>query len=273
MTSSAFLLSLALVCPVEEQASAAVEPGDGPDRPGGRPPWPGVAVLALSDAFESQVTGAPFSATLEFEFEQHLADGNRIVRAGSGRLARDARGRVRREQELPAIGPWPAAGRPPRTIIISDPVESVVYLLDPERRVAHRLPERRGGRSIDRASGRFQAAGETARESLGQCTIEGVTAEGTRTVHTIPAATVGSERPIEIVSERWYSPELKTVVRSVHSDPRLGETRFRLTAVERTDPDPALFRVPPDYAIGDPGDRPGRHAGRRPPPRASALRK
>src|SRR5262245_15000741 len=45
-------------------------------------------------------------------------------------------------------------------------------------------------------------------ENLGKQTIEGVEAEGTRTTITIPAGEIGNERPIEIVSERWYSPEL-----------------------------------------------------------------
>src|SRR5262249_28013557 len=55
-------------------------------------------------------------------------------------------------------------------------------------------------------------------------TIEVIEAEGTRTTVTIPAGEIGNERPIEIVSERWYSPELQLVVMTRHSDPRFGET-------------------------------------------------
>jgi len=47
------------------------------------------------------------------------------------------------------------------------------------------------------------------KEQLGKQIIEGVEAEGTRTTLTIPAGEIGNERPIEIVSERWYSPELQ----------------------------------------------------------------
>ncbi|HSK65178.1 MAG TPA: hypothetical protein VK893_15095, partial [Pyrinomonadaceae bacterium] len=58
------------------------------------------------------------------------------------------------------------------------------------------------------------------KEQLGKQVIEGVEAEGTRTTITIPAGEIGNDRPIEIVSERWYSPELQLVVMTRHSDPR-----------------------------------------------------
>jgi hypothetical protein len=65
------------------------------------------------------------------------------------------------------------------------------------------------------------------KEQLGKQMIEGVEAEGTRTTVTIPAGEIGNERPIEIVSERWYSPELQLVVMTKHSDPRSGETTYK----------------------------------------------
>jgi hypothetical protein len=88
-------------------------------------------------------------------------------------------------------------------------------------------------------------------ESLGKQTIEGIEAEGARTTITIPAGEIGNERPIEIISERWYSPELQTVVMTKHSDPRFGETVYRLTNISRTEPDASLFQVPADYKITD----------------------
>ncbi|MDX6611050.1 MAG: hypothetical protein QOD75_236, partial [Blastocatellia bacterium] len=70
-------------------------------------------------------------------------------------------------------------------------------------------------------------------ESLGKQTVEGVEAEGTRETKTIPAGEIGNERAIEIVDERWYSPELQTVIKTRHSDPRFGETVYRLTNINR----------------------------------------
>jgi len=94
------------------------------------------------------------------------------------------------------------------------------------------------------------AAGKNfVKESLGKQSIEGVDAEGTRTTITIPAGTIGNERPIEIVDERWYSPSLQTVVMTRHSDPRSGEVVYRLTNIDRNEPAHSLFEVPADYQL------------------------
>src|SRR5678815_1273856 len=87
------------------------------------------------------------------------------------------------------------------------------------------------------------------KENLGKQNIEGVEAEGTRTTVTIAAGEIGNERPIEIISERWYSPELQLVVMTRHSDPRTGETTYKLTNINRAEPAKSLFEVPSDYTI------------------------
>ena len=86
-------------------------------------------------------------------------------------------------------------------------------------------------------------------EKLGTQLIEGVSAEGTRTTVTIPAGEIGNERAIEIVSERWYSPELQVVVMTKHSDPRFGETVYKLTNINRVEQPKSLFEVPPGYTV------------------------
>lgn len=94
---------------------------------------------------------------------------------------------------------------------------------------------------------------EESKESLGKQSVEGVEAEGTRTTVTIPAGAIGNERPIQITSERWYSPELQLVVMTRHSDPRFGETTYRLTNINRADPDRALFEIPAGYTVREGG--------------------
>ena len=98
----------------------------------------------------------------------------------------------------------------------------------------------------------FRSRGNNAhevKEQLGKQIIEGVEAEGTRTTITIPAGEIGNERAIEIVSERWYSPELQLVVMTRHSDPRSGETTYKLTNINRTEPAKSLFEVPAGYTV------------------------
>lgn len=86
-------------------------------------------------------------------------------------------------------------------------------------------------------------------ESLGKQIIEGVNAEGTRTTQTLEAGAIGNDRPIQMVSERWYSPELQTVMMTRHSDPRTGDEVFKLTNVSRSEPSPVLFQVPAGYQV------------------------
>jgi len=106
-------------------------------------------------------------------------------------------------------------------------------------------------------------------ESLGKQMIEGVEAEGTRTVRTIPAGQIGNEQPIQIVSERWYSPELQVVVMTRSSDPRTGETTYRLTNINRAEPAATLFQVPSDYTVKE-AAAPFVRSLRRPAPPAPA---
>ncbi len=69
-------------------------------------------------------------------------------------------------------------------------------------------------------------------------------AQGTQTTYTIPAGEIGNEKPIIVSSERWFSPELHVVVYAKTSDPRAGETTYRLTNIKRGEPPAELFRAP-----------------------------
>ena len=109
------------------------------------------------------------------------------------------------------------------------------------------MPAEAGGGIVMEWHGTREGKAKT--ESLGKQNIEGVEAEGTRSTVTIPAGEIGNERAIEIVSERWYSPELQVVVMTRHSDPRNGETVYRLTNINRSEPAKSLFEVPSDYTI------------------------
>ncbi|CAN5319349.1 hypothetical protein BH10ACI2_BH10ACI2_07350 [soil metagenome] len=90
---------------------------------------------------------------------------------------------------------------------------------------------------------------DTKVEELGTRDFEGVSAQGTRKVTTIPAGAIGNERPIEIVYERWFSKELGLVVYSKNIDPRFGEQTYKLTNLVRAEPDPSLFALPTGYKV------------------------
>ena len=213
------------------------------------------------------VTAAPYTATATTESTQVLGDGNRIVNKTSGLVARDSQGRTRREADLHRIGPLQVDS--PKMVFINDPTKHTQYIFKPGGEATKVVRSEAGwsdGPEIINLHGagepgmrkkvmiRTQAgpgkamekesAEQVKNENLGTQTIEGVSAEGKRETVTIPAGEIGNERPIEIVSETWYSPDLHTVVLRKHSDPRFGETTFRLTEIKRNEPDASLFQPP-----------------------------
>lgn len=93
------------------------------------------------------------------------------------------------------------------------------------------------------------AKGETTREDLGEQAFDGVLAKGTRTTIVIPAGAVDNELPLRIVSEEWVSPELQVLLMTKHSDPRVGETTYRLANVVRAEPPRSLFEPPAGFTV------------------------
>src|SRR5262245_45665642 len=159
---------------------------------------------------------------------------------------------------LDSIGPFATTGEPAQMIFINDPVAGVRYILDQRNHTARKMarPSPKGtlkgdgvGEAPPPPPPPGNAPADVKTESLGKQTIEGIEAEGARSVITIPEGRIGNDRPIEIISERWYSPELQTVVLSKHNDPRFGESVYRLTNINRAEPAQTLFEVPADYKV------------------------
>lgn len=208
----------------------------------------------------------------------------KMYRDGDGRFRREGSGGAS-SGAIVSGGFLPSFGLHD-TISIYDPVEAVRYILTPSAKTARRFGNQNvltegavivNGQPLGEA---FKARIETEKsavkkaetriasnanivvmgnvamtnnagktESLGTKTFEGVEAEGKRTTTTIAAGTIGNEKPIEVVYERWYSKELDLTVYSRHYDPRFGEQTYRLTNISRSEPDRSLFVVPADYKV------------------------
>jgi hypothetical protein len=220
-----------------------------------------------------QIKGAPYTATAVTESTQVLSDGNRIVNKHSGLVARDSDGRIRREETMGRIGALKVGG--PNMIMIHDPVAKTATMLNPDNKTA-RVMNAPGMRGLHRKMEFMKKGeeplhremGEIKKELLGTQQIEGVTAEGTRITRTIPAGTIGNERPIDITVETWTSSDLHVLVLSKRSDPRFGDTTYRLTNIKRAEPDPSLFQVPSDFKTVKGGPEPMRMRRPGPPPAA-----
>jgi hypothetical protein len=224
------------------------------------PPPPPIDILGVQPLDFEVVTGLPFSAEAVTEMTQELRDGNRIEQRSTTTIARDAKGRVRREQALPLLGPV-MLDADVRLITISDPRARTVYLLDPMRRTVSKSTVPPPGPPRGRGEGprgeQPPFPPQIVSESLGARQIQGLRAEGTRQTVTIPPGVFGNVGPLNVISERWESPELKIVLESRRSDPRLGDVVYRVVRLQRGEPSPDLFAVPPDYTVVERPRRPG----------------
>ena len=241
----------------------------------------GIVTAVGGKMFGSPVQGAPYSATITNESVQTLADGNRIVQSSTGTTARDSHGRTRQDAPLPPIGNLSAANAP-HLVFIMDPVAQVSYTLNLTDKTAEKMsiPSAAPGPSAATAGARqvfvtqsgavqvpdapppppaiaivkslgSEEHAEVTTEDLGTETMEGLLVTGTRTTRTIPAGEIGNEKPISIVTEVWTSPDLKTIVYSKRSDPRMGEQTFKLANIVRAEPDASQFTVPADFKLTD----------------------
>jgi hypothetical protein len=167
------------------------------------------------------------------------------------------------------------SGKTHTLVTIADPVAGAHYLVDDEHKVARKMSLRShgGNASGAMAAGVFpekmkarmqqeEASGALKKESLGTQTINGVSAEWTRITRTIPAGEIGNDKAMQVVSERWYSPELQIVVKSTRSDPRFGTTTYTVTNIQKTEPDASRFTIPTDYTVKEGGPVAGRMHGR-----------
>lgn len=244
----------------------------------------GFATAGFEGMDASPVQGAPFCANISTEHTQQFADGNRIHTTNTSVMCRDSEGRIRRESDLNFLGAVPQSASPGKLVTIIDPVAGFRYVLDSKAKTARKMPmmlpkkpfsvkEGTGPETATRDAQVFQYrvegnAGQgpvnaffiardgrspdgsaPTTENLGDQNINGIHATGTRITTTIPAGKMGNEQPIQVTSERWYSPELKATVMTRHSDPWAGELKTQFTNVNTAEPDPSLFSVPSDYTI------------------------
>jgi hypothetical protein len=203
---------------------------------------------------------APYSIFEETEKSQTLSDGTHIVTKTPTRMYRDSSGRTRTES-FATISGMPSTE--PTEIQIVDPVANTIWILRVQQRAAFRIPrppyigyqpdpnivQKPIKQPIPQPA---EMRPKYTSENLGTQFIEGVQVEGVRVTTIIPEGLQGNDKPIQIVQETWSSAEFNMAFLDRQSDLRSGETVTRVTSVSRSEPDPALFQLPPDYTVKNP---------------------
>jgi len=190
----------------------------------------------------SAVTGRPYSAEEVAEWKQTLSDGTQISHPTSTiKIFRDSAGRTRTERVF--------------HVEIHDVVAGYRYILDTVNKVAHRsaiLP-RPAVADVARPAAPKAVDGPPrfSSEPLRTQVIEGLACEGSRFNMTYPVGAMGNDRPIIVNVDSWTSTELRLMVLSKHTDPRMGVRIVQLKNISRAEPEYSLFQPPPDYKIVD----------------------
>ena len=171
--------------------------------------------------------------------------------------------------KMPSLPPLPAGGLGARTVVSAGAIGAIGAAAGPIRIAGGNITTASavadGGVATASTNGAFfihkqlmgNEQGEVQTENLGTQTMQGVSVNGVRTTRTIAAGEIGNDRPIDIVTEVWTSPELKTIIYSKRSDPRMGDQTFQLTNIVRSEPDASLFTVPADFKLADGPDTKG----------------
>ena len=89
------------------------------------------------------------------------------------------------------------------------------------------------------------------RETLGTRMVEDLELTGTRETLTIAPDRAGTDRPLVVVKEFWYSPRLGLNVFTQRDDPRSGKAVFMVNDIHLSEPDSSLFRLPVSFRIVD----------------------
>ncbi len=199
------------------------------------------------------VLGQPCTVVQQTEVTQQLADGTTLTHRTVVRKWRDNQGRFRRESAEIQGDETPEFQR----ASLIDPVNNTFVNLNLERKTAtiYHLPDH-GLDALHPYVDQFDKdipalpGVQVKVEKLGGKTIEGVYAEGRRVTRFRPAGTVtlGNDKPIVGVSDRWIAQDLKILLVSTMDDPRHKEVS-QVTKLDRNEPDPALFQIPADFTV------------------------
>jgi hypothetical protein len=196
-----------------------------------------VRVTTSIDGQSGPIAGKPLSANEVRRTEQVLSDGSRINNSETEHFYRDSAGRMRTETSTGAFT-YHLTDHDKTYTKVAIPANSVVTIAAAVNRDSTRTSS---GQS------RFKQDSGPVTEALTPQFVDGVMAKGARITITIPAGKIGNDRDLHVVSERWYSDDLKVLLKSSNSDPRFGVTTYELTDISQTPPDPVLFQVPSDY--------------------------
>lgn len=206
----------------------------------------------ISGVFITPVPNAPFSAKVDIYSSEVLPNGQTEVRTTINRIARDSSGRIHNERRR--LVPPSFQGDPALLEThIYDPATRLNIFLNPYTHIARETVLRSPVPSVAPVPLRTapNPNSPVSEQDLGTQTLNALTVRGTRKSRTIPSNESGTGKPVVIVDEYWYSPDLSIYVLVKHNDPRTGEQFVAVSEIDRHEPDSSQFSVPANFKVAD----------------------
>lgn len=210
--------------------------------------WP-VLVMGSSagNAVEigtGQTSNIPYTLTRTSTIVQTLANGATITRTFTVKSARDSEGRTYSEEHLTT-----PVGLVRYTVFDSVARTDITWNNRTKIAIVTHIPAEGSEADTPQPPQIARRSSEVTREGLGQRTIAGLEARGTRITLIVPAGEVGNDHPFTIVTEDWKSTLYDIPLLTIHDDPRSGKRTDEVTEFHAGEPDPGLFRVPKGYTV------------------------
>jgi hypothetical protein len=203
--------------------------------------------------FVTPIPNDPLLAVVNTQSSTILKDGTTLNQKTLSAIARDGHGRIFNERR-PLVPASETATPPILSIHIYDPQTRTSTFIDPQQRIARQSTLNRPPSAVPPDVGAIPLVGSSPanpyvkEEDLGTKKMEGVDVHGLRETQTIPADANGGKE-LKVVDEYWYSEDLRLNMLAIHKDPRTGEQTIAVTQVDRSEPDAAIFEIPPGYKV------------------------
>lgn len=242
MKHIALLLSTSVLFSVACLAQSSEEGMHAPD---------GATLEQINSILIPPILHAPFSSTVTAEWTKILEDGSTLTVQNHRLLIRDSAGRIYQERRRLV----PKDSQQESDLLrfeISDPSIHKKYFCRAATHVCtledYTGPKTASPEAVGTQQDNF---GTLTREDLGRNIVNGLDAVGTRETRTLNSGAIGNDRPIAMVKEFWYSPQLGINLYVKRVDPRHGTQLFNVIDISLTEPDPKQFALPAGFTVVD----------------------
>jgi len=196
------------------------------------------------------VTGEPYTLTAKTTIEKKYTDGSWHTTSYQEHRIRDSEGRERSELLNASGGPIFINLKDPtaQTLVALNrwsKTATVTHVPLPSPEQEARTQERQAKAAAYRAA---HPAAADEDSPLPPQTIAGVYAEGRRHINVLHAMLADGQQD-RVVEDTWTAPDLGIALARTSDDPRGQKITMTVTDLDRNEPDPGLFQIPPDYTV------------------------